>query len=345
MAADTHVWRGIDGAPGQAAASVGINGDLTTAGTMDIHGSLIVAGESPLPITSGHYHVDGNFKTNADLSATGADISFGRDLWVNGAITAIGLVSVDGDVYQSPGHEGADGLSVGGDLFSQDFSIPEPCACAEADLLDIDAIVAEGLARSHNAEAGVDADDLTQVGSGPLVLECGRFAFPGGSIVGNTTIEVAGRTALFIDGDLEITGNFGVDLGAEGELDVFVTGNLILTGSAVVGSVERPAALRFYVGGEQDVSITGAMIFAANLYAPRATLIVSGAEHVYGSYFVGDFAAVGVQVMHYDSAVLEDGEDCDDPPPDDGCEEDRQCREPTVCDANGRCTPLVTGPD
>jgi hypothetical protein len=330
--------------PGQTGASVGINDELHTVGVVDILGSLIIAGDALLSITSGHFFIDGNLETNSDVSAIGAGITFGRDLWVDGELTAVGVSEVAGDVYQTPDHGPPTGLSIGGQVHAQDFTVAEPCACAEDQLLDIDAIVATGLANSHNADVGLADDGLSQVGANDLDLECGRFALSDANIVGATVLKAHGRTALFIDGDLTITGSFGVDLGSEGELDVFVTGNLLLTGAGQVGSVDRPAALRFYVGGSGAIAITGSNQFAANLYAPRADVTVTGADDIYGSFFVGSYTAIGAQLMHYDASVLRTGgpDSCDDDPPD--CTDDTHCDAPTVCES-GRCIPLIDGPD
>jgi hypothetical protein len=330
--------------PGQVGGSVGVNDQLLPTGTLDIHGSLIAAGAGTLAITSSYFNVDGNFETNADLQVTGANITFGRDLWVNGDISAVGLSQVLGDVYQTPGHALPSGMTIGGQRHTHDFSVAEPCACAEDQLLDIDAIVATGAAHSHNAELGLGTDALGSVGLNQLDLECGRFAFQSTQIVGATVLRVDGRTALFIDGDFTITGSFGVDLGSSGELDVFVTGNLVLTGAGQVGSRERPAALRLYVGGSGDIAITGANQFAANLYAPRSNVIVTGADDLYGALFVGSYTAIGAQRMHYDAAVLragDGGDRCDDPP---DCSTDTNCPAPNVCES-GRCVPLSDGPD
>ena len=66
----------------QIAASVGVNDELVSTGVLDIHGSLIASSSGLTPITSGGYRIDGNFETNSDLIATGANIRFGRDLWL-----------------------------------------------------------------------------------------------------------------------------------------------------------------------------------------------------------------------------------------------------------------------
>jgi hypothetical protein len=330
FAIDALVSSGTSQAQGQPMASVGVDGQLSATGSLDIQGSLIAGDAGPTPTALGDCNIEGNFETGGDLSAVGTN-TFGRDLWVDGDIAAVGLASVKGDVHQTPGHTSI-GMSVGGQQLTEAFSVPSPCACD--DILDIEAIVAAGIANSHNADVGLGDDALVQIGSGSIGLECGRFAFPGGSIVGSSVIEAHGRTAIFIDGDLSITGSFGIDVGTDGELDVFVTGDLVLTGAGDLGSQERPSALRFYVGGAGDIAITGATRFAANLYAPRAAVLVTGADDIYGSFFVGSYYATGSQRMHYDASIQDgaSGAGCDH-----GCSVDLDCESPSVCRA-GSCT-------
>jgi hypothetical protein len=287
--------------------------------------------------------VDGNLETNSELSITGANIDFGRDVWVNGGITVLGLSNVAGDVYQTPGNTMV-GMSIGGQLFQRDFKIAKPCACGANEVLDIEAIVEAGIAQNNSSAAGAKPGALLQLGvGGTLDLGCGRFAFGPTTIVGVTTLKVPGRTALFIDGDLTITGGFGVDVGSSGELDVFVSGDLFITGVGAIGSRARPGAVRFYVGGSGNIALTGAQVFAANLYAPHADVSVTGVQDLWGSLFVGSYFATGTQRMHYDAAVLRSGSSgktCDTPP--DRCKVDLDCGSPLVC-AAGSCDSL--GPE
>ena len=329
---------------GQVAASIGINDDLITTGLLDVRGSLIAASSGLTPIVAGGYNIDGNYLTNSDLVISGAGIRFGRDLWVNGDIAVVGFANVEGDVYQTPPHSMV-GMTVAGQVLKQDFTVPEPCRCGTDDILDINAIVQAAKSPSHNADIGLDDGNRVDIGIGQsLPLECGRYAFEAAHFVGVSQLRAYGRTALFVDGDLTISGAFNVDLGEEGTLDVFVTGNLLITGTGDIGSVDRPAALRFYVGGAGDIAITGATRFAGNLYAPRSHVLVTGAEDIYGSFFVGSYTVTGAQRMHYDSAILGahgEGEACDSPPT---CGRDLDCPGAKVCRA-GVCRPLLDGPD
>ncbi|MFT3922715.1 MAG: hypothetical protein QM778_09290 [Myxococcales bacterium] len=304
----------------KSGASVGTNGNFTTQGGLRIFGSLIASGTGTLEISGSSVRIDGNLRTNAALDISGVAISFRRDLWVNNDIAAAGAeIGVTGDLYQTAGHQLSSSLSVGGKKNTQEsFSVAPPCACDAASIVDIAAIVADGKAHNHNADLGLGQDaTLNMSGTGGLTLDCGRFFFTASTISGAAnTIHAHGRTAIFIEGDLDVAGDFGVDVGDEGELDVFVSGNLRLSGSGTVGSTARPAALRFYVAGSDDIDIKGAMVFSANLYAPHARVNVGGADDIYGSLFAHDVEVSGAHDMHYDRAIMDsDGGDKCVPPP------------------------------
>jgi hypothetical protein len=288
----------------QSGASVGVDDQLISTAAVDIRGALTAAGSGILPITTGPFHVEGKFETNSALTITAPEVRFDDDLWVNGDIVTLGNVRVAGDVYQTAGHTGAEAVSAGGQLHTQDFVVEPPCGCGGRELLDIDAIVAAGASDNDNARLGLTRDALhTAAASGKLELACGRLAFEGGNVVAGSAVDARGHVVLFVSGDLTIAGSFATQLGTDGELDVFVRGNLILLEGAQVGTIARPAALRFYVSGEGDIAVTGPLSFAANLYAPRTNLYLTVDQRSYGALFVKTYQGIADHVMHYDRAV------------------------------------------
>jgi len=207
--------------------------------------------------------------------------------------------------------------------------------------------VADAQTHNHNADVGLNKNKLkAMIGDVTLELPCGRFYLAGVGGVGKLTIKVDGRTALFVDGDFILTGDMELDIGDKGELDVFVAGNLALTGANDFGDQIRPAKIRFYVAGLQDVTITGSSGFVGNLYAPHATVVLTGASYVYGAVFAGNFLAMGDTGIHYDREILNVGEDCDGGPADeclsagDNCLQDSDCCEPLIC-TSGKCDSLI----
>ena len=324
---------------GQDGASLGLNVQLTSAGVFDIRGSLISSGSGALLIASGSNHVAANFKANAELVVNGA-IDVDRDLWVNGEITAGATTNVHGNVYQTPGHAQPSGLTLSGQMRTQDFSVAEPCACGAPDLLDVAAVVASATPRTDNADFGISAAELDVLPGNTFDVPCGRLAFAGVNIGLGAKLTAHGRSALFIDGNLAIFGGFGTEPG-NGELDVFVSGSLVLGPAATIGSKERPAALRFYVAGFSAIGITPLSQFAANLYAPHVSIAVSSSNDVYGAFFVWSYTTAAPSQLHYDSAILQLGDpddgSCSEASPDGGCTSDQDCSAPLIC-SQSQCT-------
>jgi hypothetical protein len=156
-----------------------------------------------------------------------------------------------------------------------------------------------------------------------------------------------------------------LQFGPEGELDVFVSGNLTITigvglTALALGAPERPGALRFYVGGDQVTIRIGLLSFAGQIYAPNAVVVVAASLGMFGSIVGRDIVAVGPQQLHYDRSITETEpmctttdrcDRCDDCAAGsacvDGscgpCKRDSDCCEPWVCE-QGKCQALSTSP-
>jgi hypothetical protein len=253
-----------------------------------------------------------------------------------------GSLDVGRALHLTPGHSADAAITVQGARRQDAFQIAHPCPCDDASQLDIPAIVRQAHLQNDNAELQLQPDALkgaflTTLGEVP----CGRFALDGVQIgIGTIIVEVPKRTALFIDGDFIVsTGTLVVNLADSGELDVFITGNLIITGSAVFGTDERPSALRFYVAGQ--TMFNGIGQFAAQLYAPHGLVSLTGDTDLHGSIVANDIYASGTQRFHYDRAILEAGE-CDEAPA--ACSDCAQCPNELTCIA-GSCNPCLRDAD
>jgi hypothetical protein len=190
-----------------------------------------------------------------------------------------------------------------------------------------------------------------------LELPPGRYYFSDIAGAGKLTLKVTGHTALFVDGDMLLAGDLDIEMGDNATLDIFIAGDFRIAGANNFGSVTRPSALRFYVGGTNDVTLTGYTAFVGNLYAPNANVILTGASFIYGSIFAGDFLAMGDTAIYFDRDINRGGDDCG--PQDvidtdididtepvvscvshgDACVTDSDCCEPLVCD-EGQCKEL-----
>ena len=344
-----------------AGAPVGINGNYTTGGYADVGGTFVVAGSAGIRF-AGYLEVGGDARFGGNVDAI-SYIDIKRDLWVQGDVTNIGLLEVDGDVHQPSGRRLATFPRIGGSRISSPFTIDPPCRCGPSELVDIDGIVAAGVLENDNSDVALDPRMLEAVaGLGvDITLPCGRYHLTSIGGLGSITVHVPGRTALFIDGDVNALGVFDIDLGPDGELDMFIRGNLLSIGAGSYGDRARPAATRIYVGGSGDVTIVGAAGFVGNVYAPHARIIAAGATDVFGSLFGREIDMPGYLRVSYDRAILDVDRDC--PPPEDGCgcgpgegcpdhsgcvggmcaacSSDADCCAPLVCYPDGTCGPLL----
>lgn len=336
-------------------AAVGVNRNFSVAGAIDIGGSFTNS-----PGGGGQIEFIGvNNRVRGDLSiipslrvAGGTEVE--RDLETLGGLNVQGSLQIGRDLILPTDAAMTGNVVVAGATRREAVSIPTSCDCS--DLLDIAGIVAAG---SAAADEGFDRDALSSV-IGPaqtMEVPCGRFDVSQIDIRGGLTLRVPGRTALFVEGSLVISGSLDVDLGETGELDIFVAGSLRIMGNATFGSPSRPAAVRIYVA--ENVVLAGGSVLAGNLYAPNARVNPQGTYEIHGSIFANTIQSAGNLIVHYDRAVLRVDEECDTPPPEgctecdecgrqacvDGecgpCRSDADCCSPLVCYSDGTCGPLL----
>jgi hypothetical protein len=100
-----------------------------------------------------------------------------------------------------------------------------------------------------------------------------------------------------------------------GAFDVFISGNLVISQTLVIGSPDYPALMRVYVGGPGPVSFSQTATIGGFLYAVPAEVEISTPFEIFGGVYAGDFDASGPVKIHYDLAVLNAGQTCPPPPP------------------------------
>jgi hypothetical protein len=342
----------------EAGAPVGINGTYTTGGYTDLGGSFTVSGDQAVNF-AGYLALGGDLRFGGNLSAIGY-IEVGRDAWLDGNVTVPGYIWIGRDLYQTPGRRLTSIVTVEGERHPEAVSIAPPCACEPHQILDIGSVVDSAARDNDNALVGLDPAVLNDVaGIGvEIELPCGRFYLERIGGLGGITLRVTGHTALFVEGDVNSLGYLSVELAPEGELDLFIKGNLVAIGAGSFGSTERPAASRIYVGGEGDVVLVGAAEFVGNVYAPRSRITAVGAAFVYGSLFGRHIDMPGALMVNYDRHILNVGDDCgdeqEDPPAgscdrcDNSCPGNRACVEGECLDCRTDadcCEPLVCWPD
>lgn len=336
-----------------AGGPVGVNRDYLTGGYADVGGTFVVAGSSGVRF-GGYLDVGGDARFAGNVNAA-SYIHIRRDLWVLGNVTNIGLLDVDGDVHQPSGRTLTTFPQIGGSIIRTPFTVDAPCGCAPSDIVDIAALVEHARTENDNADVGLDPTALASVaGLGvDITLPCGRFYLTGIGGLGDITLHITGRTALFVDGDVNALGVFDIDLDPAAEIDIFIRDDLLSIGAGSYGDRARPARTRIYVGGTGDVTLVGASGFVGNVYAPNARITAAGATTVYGSLFGRTVDMPGYLDVRYDRAILDVDRSCPPPPTcgmcdGAGCTDHRACvgGECVACSSDADCcAPLVCYPD
>lgn len=325
-------------------AAIGVNGDYGAGEYVRIDGSFTVSGTANV-VSRGGIDVAGDLRLAAPTSAAGP-IFVGRDAWLLGATSSMSLATVVRDLHLGPNASlTATGAAVTlGKTSHESFEVTPPCECAEDKLVDIGGVVAQAMTQNDNVSLGLGLDALSNVASPTrLALSCGRFALREISGQAAITLHIGGRVILVVDGDVEAGRGFSLELEPGAELDLFIRGNLSVSGESLIGDNTRPAATRVYVLGAGDIALPGTARFSANLYAPHAPLTVLALGDVYGAAFGKSIRSLGPLLSHYDRAVLRADLDCASAPPT-GCVSCEQCGAAKTCVANV-CTGCTTDKD
>ena len=295
-------------------------------------------------------------------------IQVGQDAYVAGDVGGSG--SVGGDYYGSHGATLASSFNVAGSLMCgpppaaamdadgqsplscsppEALSIMPPCDCSQDTLVDVVGIVdshactggggATGCAgdNNNNEDIGLDPNLLSSPGDKTrLDLPCGHYYLT--EIVNNKAVNIVvhGRTAIYVDGNVDVGRQVNFTLTENAELDMFIKGGLDAGSTVNLGSPNFPARTRVYMAGGQDdgtyglpsggsgispdpsnahraISMNNDLTVAANLYAPWGYHENSQQTDMYGSLFVGGYDISQQTKIHFDTAVVNAGETCPDP--------------------------------
>jgi hypothetical protein len=245
-------------------------------------------------------------------------------------------IAIAGTLHQQSGF-GVTGDVTYGARVEEDVVVDPPCDCAPEQLLPIVDWVTAHAASNDDALIGLAADALRNPPAAVrLDLPCGSYYLTG--ITGAKAIAIVahGHTALFIDGDIQLSKPLTITLDPDATLDVLVSGDVGTSSALVIGSPNYPALSRFYIGGATGFSISSNAQLGSFFYAPYGLVGASSPLEVYGGVFAGDFQNSNRTAVHYDRAVLDVGGDCTPPS---GCDSCRDCGNQACIDGScGACT-------
>lgn len=148
--------------------------------------------------------------------------------------------------------------------------------------------------------AGSIGDPTASWSSDPEVYHISSF-----SMSGHNTITVVGPTVIIVDGDFKLSGQAELNIvGAESYLEIYVGGDLDLTGQGVLNDEQNPEAFQVWgtaaSGAGQTIKVAGNGDFAGVLYAPNADLEIKGNGNVSGAAVGENITLTGNAAFHYD---------------------------------------------
>ncbi|SEK50992.1 hypothetical protein SAMN05444354_101750 [Stigmatella aurantiaca] len=291
---------------GEKAGALGVNGDLTSDNVVDVGGAVSAGG----------------------LIRMGFSLSVGDSLHGGGALLGNGTFTVAKDA-QVRGNVGVGSLTVGGrltvpagntltgtlqaaEVLRQPVEVPAPCGCAPTGALDIAGLVAHHAQENHNADIGLAPSALEGfTGSRRLELPCGRFYLDRISGEGGLTLVAQGRTALFVGGRVSLGDQLAVEVQGPGaELDLFIAGDVAVTGPLRLGSGTKLPRMRVYIAGPGTLTVEVDSALTGHLYAPQVLLRLSGNADVFGSVLVRRVEASSTALFHHDLDVLHAADAC-----------------------------------
>ena len=340
--------------------SVGINNNINVSATLSVGGTLQSGGGSTGQVLSIGQDL---------LLASGmnqSQVTVGRNAQINGDVIVANALKVTGSLTVPAGRTLNGNPVQAGSTVRAAVNVTAPCDCAGNQIFPIASYVESRRSSNDNASIGLATDRLNNFsGDQTLTLPCGRFFLDRITGSGKVTIQVSGRTALFIGGDVNLQDQFRVQVGGSGELDLFINGGLTSSAPLNFGDSTAPARVRLYMGGSRNISLAANSMLYGNVYAPESALVTSGALTVYGAIFVRSFNPSSTVTIHHDVAVLKASDACTPtgggggtPPTNSctrcqdcggqacnagtcgGCTQDSDCCRPLSCD-RGKCAYVI----
>jgi len=125
------------------------------------------------------------------------------------------------------------------------------------------------------------------------------------TVTGQTVVTLSSAVGQYCFEDLSISG--GGTLTADGSVKVYVTGQFSASGNTTIGVSSDPTYLLLLLVSSQEATIEGGLTgnteFYGGLYAPTATINISGNAEVFGSVVAKTVKVSGNAKVHYDEAL------------------------------------------
>jgi hypothetical protein len=340
-------------------ASVGANQALSANSTTTIGGSVWSAGaglaQGASAVLLGGTApglVAGDIQSGGPVEIAGPYLVMG-DVWANGNVIVdpSGSLQVDGTVHVPPADTVSMDVDAGGGIaHPAAVTVAPPCDCANS--IDVANIV-QGFQTTNDDAANQLTPSSLDNPTHTIPLPCGLYYFDGIHGSSAVSLDVQGRVAVFVGGDLSVTQGITIELEPGAELDLFIAGNVDIegpSGSVTVGDVSHAALTRIYVGGNGNdagggFTLSADATLSANIYAPNAVVQLASDFVLRGAILAGALQFSGDFSILYDTAVLQVSQSSGCQPTGGGCATCNDCPSATPACNGGTCGPCQTTAD
>jgi hypothetical protein len=215
-----------------------------------------------------------------DMLTGSSDVHVRGDAVVGGMEFPQQRVTVDG-VLTVPTQAGLDGLLAAGEVVHEDVDVATPCDCDHDPEAELPAFA--------DFDGDVPDPDMLVGLSEPTTLYfgCADIALRGIQAANELTFVITGHTRMWIDGDVEVSGPFAIEVEPGASLDLYVGGRFVPTNTVSMGNADDPEALAVWVG--EHVQLASPWELYGTLYAPAAAAIVSNTLELGGAIFARSF--------------------------------------------------------
>ena len=200
----------VDGGLG---GGVGANNNLNLAGAFGVGGSLWADSTAGLNVAGGA-KIGIELHDNGPFDGLGVE-GVGANAYVNGNVTSLGLLTIQGDLYVPQSSVVTPFLVSDQQQILGPVAVGPPCDCSSSQLIDVAGIVAYGAVNNDNATIGLDPNVFATgalLSATRLDLPCGSYYLSSIQANGTMTIAIHGNTALFIGGDVNPNGLLQITL-------------------------------------------------------------------------------------------------------------------------------------
>lgn len=157
---------------------------------------------------------------------------------------------------------------------------------------------------------------LTLPRSGDTAGSNGRYTYTTTSVSlgGSNELRIRGPVDLIVTGDVSFSGNSALAVGdggtsATASFNLYTSGTISLGGNGMINYTDNPSKSTFWgtaaSPATQTVSITGNNSFTGTIYAPNATITLTGSGDTSGSVIGSSVTVGGNGRFHYDSRLAE----------------------------------------